>query len=254
KSIFWRILIFYLGTIIVLGAIIPFTEAGVSESPFTMVFAKAGIAGAASIMNAVILTSVLSAGNSGMYASTRMLHSMATEGLAPKIFAKTNNRGVPINALILTTLVASACFLTGIFAESTVYVWLVAASGLAGFIAWVGIAICHYRFRKAYIHQGHDLKELKFKAKWYPFGPILALLMCVIIIVGQGYSYISPNGIDWQSFIASYIGIPLFFALYIGYKVKHKTKVIPLDDVDLTYYDDSKNDLKKVDKEISELN
>lgn len=254
KSIFWRILIFYLGTIIVLGAIIPFTEAGVSESPFTMVFAKAGIAGAASIMNAVILTSVLSAGNSGMYASTRMLHSMATEGLAPKVFAKTNNRGVPVNALILTTLVASACFLTGIFAESTVYVWLVAASGLAGFIAWVGIAVCHYRFRKAYIHQGHSLKELKFKAKWYPFGPILALLMCIIIIVGQGYSYISPHGIDWQSFIASYIGIPLFFALYIGYKVKHKTKVIALDDVDLTYYDDSKNDLKKVDKEISELN
>ena len=98
KSIFWRILIFYLGTIIVLGAIIPFTQAGVSESPFTMVFEKAGIAGAASLMNAVILTSVLSAGNSGMYASTRMLHSMAKEGLAPKVFAKTNKRGVPVNA------------------------------------------------------------------------------------------------------------------------------------------------------------
>ena len=100
KSIFWRILIFYLGTIIVLGAIIPFTQAGVSESPFTMVFEKAGIAGAASLMNAVILTSVLSAGNSGMYASSRMLHSMAKDGLAPKLFAKTNKRGVPVNALI----------------------------------------------------------------------------------------------------------------------------------------------------------
>ncbi|CEK36940.1 amino acid permease [Paraclostridium sordellii] len=254
KSIFWRILIFYLGTIIVLGAIIPFTKAGVSESPFTMVFAKAGIAGAASLMNAVILTSVLSAGNSGMYASTRMLHSMATEGLAPKIFARTNKRGVPVNALILTTIVASACFLTGVFAESTVYVWLVAASGLAGFIAWVGIAICHYRFRKAYIHQGYSLSELKFKAKWYPFGPILALLMCFVIILGQGYSCITEHGVDWHSLIASYIGIPLFFALYIGYKIKHKTKVISLDDVDLTYNDDCTNDLKVVEKSISELN
>ncbi|CEO31455.1 amino acid permease [Paraclostridium sordellii] len=254
KSIFWRILIFYLGTIIVLGAIIPFTKAGVSESPFTMVFEKAGIAGAASLMNAVILTSVLSAGNSGMYASTRMLHSMATEGLAPKIFARTNKRGVPVNALVLTTIVASACFLTGVFAESTVYVWLVAASGLAGFIAWVGIAICHYRFRKAYIHQGHSLSELKFKAKWYPFGPILALLMCFVIILGQGYSCITEHGVDWHSLIASYIGIPLFFALYIGYKIKHKTKVISLDDVDLTYNDDCTNDLKVVEKSISELN
>lgn len=241
KSIFWRILIFYLGTIIVLGAIIPFTQAGVSESPFTMVFEKAGIAGAASLMNAVILTSVLSAGNSGMYASTRMLYSMAKEGLAPKVFARTNKRGVPVNALILTTLVASACFLTGIFAESTVYVWLVAASGLAGFIAWVGIAVCHYRFRKAYIHQGHSLKELKFKAKWYPFGPILALIMCLIIILGQGYSCISPNGVDWHSLIASYIGIPLFIALYVGYKIKHKTKVVSLDEVDLTFDENINN-------------
>lgn len=252
KSIFWRILIFYLGTIIVLGAIIPFTQAGVSESPFTMVFEKAGIAGAASLMNAVILTSVLSAGNSGMYASTRMLHSMAKEGLAPKVFARTNKRGVPVNALILTTLVASACFLTGIFAESTVYVWLVAASGLAGFIAWVGIAVCHYRFRKAYIHQGHSLKELKFKAKWYPFGPILALIMCLIIILGQGYSCITPNGVDWHSLIASYIGIPLFIALYVGYKVKHKTKVVSLDEVDLTF--DENINSSSIDSQISELN
>lgn len=252
KSIFWRILIFYLGTIIVLGAIIPFTQAGVSESPFTMVFEKAGIAGAASLMNAVILTSVLSAGNSGMYASTRMLYSMAKEGLAPKVFARTNKRGVPVNALILTTLVASACFLTGIFAESTVYVWLVAASGLAGFIAWVGIAVCHYRFRKAYIHQGHSLKELKFKAKWYPFGPILALIMCLIIILGQGYSCITPNGVDWHSLIASYIGIPLFIALYVGYKIKHKTKVVSLDEVDLTF--DENINSSSIDSQISELN
>jgi lysine-specific permease len=235
KSIFWRILIFYLGTIIVLGAIIPFTDAGLDTSPFTMVFEKAGIAGAASLINAIILTSVLSAGNSGMYASSRMLFAMAKEGMAPKIFAITNKRGVPVNAVLLTTLIASACFLTGIFAEDTVYVWLVAASGLAGFIAWVGIAICHYRFRKAYVHQGKDLNDLKYRASLYPFGPILALLMCIIIILGQGYSYITPSEIDWNGLIAAYIGLPLFLILYIGYKIKNKTKVIPLDDVDVSY-------------------
>jgi lysine-specific permease len=248
KSIFWRILIFYLGTIIILGAIIPFTEATVDTSPFTMVFEKAGVAGAASLMNAIILTSVLSAGNSGMYASTRMLFSMAKEGMAPKIFAKTNKRGVPINALILTTIVASACFLTGIYAESTVYVWIVAASGLAGFIAWVGIAICHYRFRKAFIHQGNDLNTLKYKAMWYPFGPILALLMCIIIILGQGYSCIKPDGVDWQGLIASYIGIPLFVGLYALYKIKHKTKVVPLDEVDLDF---NYNTINTINEEIT---
>ncbi|HEX9027346.1 MAG TPA: amino acid permease [Clostridium sp.] len=253
KSVFWRILIFYLGTIVILGAIIPFTEAGVSTSPFTMVFERAGVAGAASLMNAIILTSVLSAGNSGMYASSRMLFSMAKDGMAPKLFAKTNKRGVPVNAVIATTLIASACFLTGMFAESTVYVWLIAASGLAGFIAWVGIALCHYRFRKAYVHQGKNIKNLKYKAILYPFGPILALIMCTIIIIGQGYSCIKPDGVDWQGLIASYIGIPLFIGLYVGYKIKHKTKVVPLDDVDLVFSEDNINDTNNTEETESEI-
>ncbi|GAA0070844.1 amino acid permease [Clostridium sardiniense] len=232
-TIFWRILIFYIGTILVIGLIIPSAQAGVSTSPFTMVFEKAGIAGAASLMNAVILTSVLSAGNSGMYASSRMLYAMAKSGMAPKVFAKLNKRGVPTNAIILTTIIASACFLTGLYAESTVYVWLVAASGLAGFIAWLGIAACHYRFRKAYIYQGKDLSNLPYKAKMFPIGPIIALLLCAVVIVGQGFSYIKPEGIDWMGIISSYIGIPLFIILWACYKIKHKSKIVKLQDVDL---------------------
>ncbi len=235
NSIFWRILIFYVGTIIVVGALIPYTQAGVAVSPFTMVFEKAGIAAAASLMNAVILTSVLSAGNSGMYASTRMLYALAKEGKAPKALAKLNSRGVPVNSLIVTTLVASLCFLTGLYAETTVYVWLVAASGLAGFIAWLGIAACHYRFRKAYLAQGRDLKALKYVAKFFPTGPIIALALCIIVILGQGVSYITSASIDWNGLIAAYIGLPLFLSLWIGYKVKFKTKVVELENVDLDY-------------------
>ncbi|GAA0126013.1 amino acid permease [Clostridium sp. CTA-19] len=244
STIFWRILIFYLGTIVIIGAIIPYTELGVEQSAFTVVFERAGIPMAASIMNAVILTSILSAGNSGMYASSRMLHAMAKDGMAPKAFAKTNSKGVPVNAIVLTTAIASICFLTGAFAENTVYVWLVAASGLAGFIAWVGIALCHYRFRKAYIAQDKKLSDLKYKAKLYPLGPIIALVMCVIIIIGQGYSYLSGDTIDWQGLIASYIGLPLFLILYVGYKIKNKTKVIKLEDVDLIYNEKEENNNK----------
>ncbi|MGL4570701.1 MAG: amino acid permease [Clostridium sp.] len=237
-TIFWRILLFYIGTIIIIGLIIPSGLAGVNTSPFTMVFERAGIAGAASLMNAVILTSVLSAGNSGMYASSRMLFSMAKEGMAPKMFGKTNKRGVPVNAVILTTIIASACFLTGVFAESSVYVWLVAASGLAGFIAWLGIAACHYRFRKAYVHQGNDLKKLPYKAKLFPIGPIIALVLCIVVIIGQGFAYIKGDGIDIMGLISSYIGIPLFLALWVGYKIKKKTKIVKLDDVDLSVLKD----------------
>ncbi len=233
NTIFWRILLFYLGTIFVVGAIIPYMDASVDTSPFTLVFQKAGIAAAASLMNAVILTSVLSAGNSGMYASSRMLYAMAKDGKAPAWLGKVNSRGVPINSLLLTTVVASACFLTGLYAESTVYVWLVAASGLAGFVAWVGIALCHYRFRKAYVAQGLDLGKLKYKAKLFPLGPIIALVLCIVVILGQGVTYFQAEKIDWNGVISSYIGLPLFLGLWLSYKNKHKTKVIDLMDVDL---------------------
>ena len=137
--------------------------------------------------------------------------------------------------MIATTLVASLCFLTGLYAETTVYVWLIAASGLAGFIAWIGIAACHYRFRKAYLAQGRDLKALKYTAKFFPTGPIIALVLCVVVILGQGISYISSTSIDWNDLIAAYIGLPLFLALWSGYKVKYKTKVVDLEAVDFEY-------------------
>lgn len=186
-----------------------------------------------------------------MYASSRMLYAMAKDNMAPKVFAKLNKSGVPINAIILTTIIASACFLTGIFAESSVYVWLVAASGLAGFISWLGIAICHYRFRKAYVHQGKDLGKLPYKAKLFPIGPIIALVLCTIVIIGQGFSYIKPDGIEWMGVISSYIGIPLFTILWIYYKVKYKTKVIKLEDVNLDEHTLERN-IKK-EKAIEEI-
>lgn len=242
KTVFWRIVIFYIGAIIVVGFILPYNDPNllssgvenIAVSPFTLIFKRAGIAAAASIMNAVILTSVLSCGNSGMYASTRMLYAMAVEGKAPKIFQKVNKRGVPLPALILTTIVGALCFLTSLAGDGTVYMWLVSASGLAGFIAWLGISISHYKFRKAFLAQGHSLDELKFKAKWYPFGPILATVLCVVVIIGQGMYAFSGDTVDWLGITVAYIGIPLFLILYFGYKFAKKTKAVKPEEADLS--------------------
>ena len=133
RQVFWRILLFYVFAIFVISFIIPYTDprllkndvGDISVSPFTLVFEKAGLLSAAAVMNAVILTAVLSAGNSGMYASTRMLYTLAVQGKAPKIFAKLSNSGVPRNALYATTAIAALCFLTSLFDLSLVikYVW-----------------------------------------------------------------------------------------------------------------------------------
>ncbi|MFJ7639368.1 amino acid permease [Peribacillus sp. NPDC097264] len=238
KSVFWRIILFYILAIFVIGMIIPFTDArllseDVAVSPFTLVFERAGLAFAAAVMNAVILTSVLSAGNSGMYASTRMLWDLARDGKAPKFLGKLDKRGVPVNALIVTSLVGCLAFLASFFGDGVVYIWLLNASGMAGFVTWVGIALAHYRFRKAYIAQGLDLNDLPYRSRTFPFGPVFALVLCLFIILGQGYQAFSTDGIDWNSMFVSYIGLLLFFVLWLGYKIKHKSKIIPLEECDL---------------------
>ncbi|WP_305792108.1 amino acid permease [Sporosarcina sp. Te-1] len=237
NSVFWRILLFYIFAIFVIGMIIPYTDArllseSVSVSPFTLVFERAGFAFAASVMNAIILTAVLSAGNSGMYASTRMLWDLARSGNAPKFLGKLDKRGVPVNALIATTLVGSLAFLSTFFGDGAVYVWLLNASGMAGFVTWLGIAISHYRFRRAYIAQGRNLSDLPYRAKWFPLGPLLALVLCLFIIAGQNFQAFTGDKIDWNGALVSYIGLPLFLIVWLIYKVKYKTKLVPLKDCD----------------------
>ncbi|WP_307201030.1 amino acid permease [Paenibacillus harenae] len=236
KQIFWRILIFYILALFIVGAIIShkdplLLQSGVENiavSPFTIVFERAGFAFAASLMNAIILTSVLSAGTSGMYASTRMLWVLAKEGKAPIWLKTLNKRGIPIAALLVTTAVGMIAFLASLFGEGAVYTWLLNASGMSGFLAWIGIAMSHYRFRRAFAAQGRSLDELPYRALWFPFGPIFAFLICLIVMVGQGYAQFLGGDIDWRGVIATYIGLPLFLLIYLGYKWKYRTTLVPL--------------------------
>ncbi|QPS70755.1 amino acid permease [Lactococcus garvieae] len=243
KQVFWRIIIFYFLSIFVIGALVYFkdpsllraaSQSDITVSPFTLVFERAGLAAAASVMNAVILTSVISSANSWLYAASRMLFGMAKEGHAPKVFAKTNtSNGVPIYAILATVAVGLLAFLTSIFGTE-IYFYLVAASGLSGFLAWIGIAICHFRFRRAFIKQGHQLSELGYHAKWFPIGPIIALILSIIIVIGQ----ITTITMNAQSVITTYLALPLFLILYFSYKIIKKTKIIPLEEVDLSRHID----------------
>lgn len=245
RKVFWRILLFYVFAILVISLIIPYTDqrllsndtGNISISPFTLVFKNAGLSSASAVMNAVILTSVLSAGNSGMYASTRMLYTLAKEGKAPKIFSHLSVGGVPRYALVATTIVAALCFLSSTFGNQVVYLWLLNTSGMTGFIAWLGIAISHYRFRKGYILQGYDLSKLPYRSSFFPIGPIFAFILCLVIILGQNYQAFLADKIDWYSVITTYIGLPLFLAICFGYKLIKKTHFVLYQQMNFPEYD-----------------
>lgn len=242
RKVFWRILLFYIFAILVIGLLIPYTDpkllkndlGDISVSPFTLVFERAGLLSAAAVMNAVVLTSVLSAGNSGMYASTRMLYALAQQGMAPKLFARVNTRGVPVMALLATTAIAALCFLTWVFSPESVYIWLLNLSGMCGFIAWLGIAVSHYRFRKACEVQGFDTGRLPYRAAAFPFGPIFAFVLCMTITLGQNYSAFLEDSIDWGGVVATYIGLPLFLGIWFGYRILKGSKIVSYEKMDLS--------------------
>ncbi|KAI9277819.1 amino acid permease/ SLC12A domain-containing protein [Sporodiniella umbellata] len=241
KQVFWRIILFYVLAILIIGLIIPYDDPSllnvdvsqISISPFTLVFKKAGIVPAAHIMNAVILTTVLSAGNSGLYASSRTLLDLANEGKAPRFFRKITQGGIPIYCVLATAIVGMLAFLTSLFGNGVVYNWLLNVSGVAGFIAWLGIAASHWRFRRAYILQGYKVEDLPFKAKLFPLGPLFAFVVCLFVLVGQGYDHWTETPVDPSDIIAAYIGIPIVIIIYAVYKLVAKTKVVPLLEIDL---------------------
>ncbi len=250
KSVFWRILLFYIGSIFVVGTLVPYTSPdllggsieNVAASPMVIVFKNAGFAAAASVINAVILTSVLSCGNSGLYTSSRMLHAMASRGNAPKIFSRVSKSGVPVYAVWATGLIAALSFFASMVGEGKIYQIFYNASGITGFIIWLGIAICHYRFRKAWVAQGHKIEELKYKSYLYPFGPIFAMITITIVIFGANIWVFEPGAFTWFDFITNYLPVPVFPILYFGYKWKKKTKIVPLMECDFTLPDETVHD------------
>jgi lysine-specific permease len=242
RSVFWRILLFYVGSIFVVGTLIPFTdpnllrgdEGHVALSPYTIVFQQVPVIGyfAASLMNAVILTAVLSCGNSSMYVASRMLHAMAHSSKAPKICARLNRRGVPAIALIATALVSLLTFFSSTVGDQKIYQLFYNASSLTGFLIWFGIAVCHVRFRQAMAAQGRRVEDLQFRAKFYPYGTWLALIMFVIVILGANYSVFQASPFSWFDLVTDYIMLPIYIALYLIHKIRNKTRLVPLKECD----------------------
>ncbi|KAF9190191.1 hypothetical protein BGZ51_008821 [Haplosporangium sp. Z 767] len=240
RQVFWRIIMFYVLTILIIGLTIPYNDPSlanpdgdVQSSPFTRVFIQAGISVGGDVMNAVILVAVLSAGNSGLYASSRALHTLSKEGNAPKFLGYVNRWGVPVYCVLATALVGCLAFIVSLpqVGQGQAYSWLLSLASTTGFIAWLGIAFCHIRFRMAYKAQGRSLKDLPFVSRLYPFGPIYTIVVCVVILFGQGYTAFSP--FDIKSFLSAYVTLPFIFILYFGNKFWSKTKILRLVDVDL---------------------
>ncbi|OIK15557.1 amino acid permease [Bacillus sp. MUM 116] len=219
RNIVFRLLIFYVGAIFVLSAIVPWKKAGLMESPFVTVFDMVGIPYAADIMNFVILTALLSVGNSGLFVGTRILYSMSQNGMAHTIFSKLTKRGVPLNALLISLGFALLSLLSSLFAPGTVFLMLYSVAAIGGTIAWLVIAWAQYNFRKQFIKAGGNLKDLKFTVPFFPIVPILCILMCLFIL---GFTLYDPT-----QRLSLLIGLGFMAACYLFYYFRYgRTKTL----------------------------
>ncbi|WP_159700445.1 amino acid permease [Arthrobacter sp. 18067] len=182
KSTVWRILIFYIGSIAIVVTLLPWNDASVAKSPYVAVIELYGIPGAGTIMDIVVLTSVLSCLNSGLYTASRMLFSLSQRGDAPKSWMKISKRGVPAAAVLASTVVGFVTVGLNYIAPDTVFLFLVNTSGAIALFVWLVIATSQLILRK---RMGAAAKDLDLKMWLFPYLTWIAIGAIVALIIGM---------------------------------------------------------------------
>ena len=210
----FRLLIFFVGTILVVTALLPHQEAGlaaegVSSSPFVTVFQHIGIPYAEDIIRFVIITALLSAANSGLFAASRMMWSLSYQKQLPQVFSKVNSRGIPYVAVMVTMLGAMPGLLSEQFAPELIFTNLLGIAAFTMVVVWMSICLSHFNFRREWYKQGRSVKELGFAAPLFPIVPILGFVFCLITCLSMVFD---------PSMRISFFGCLIFIAAcYISY-------------------------------------
>ncbi|AXK39350.1 amino acid permease [Crenobacter cavernae] len=184
-SVFWRILIFYVGALFVVMAIYPWNEIGTQGSPFVMTFEKMGIPAAAGIINFVVLTAALSSCNSGIFSTGRMLYNLAQQGQALPIFAKVGKNGVPNAAVLISVAMLLGGVLLNYLAPKEVFTWLTAISTFGAIWTWAIILLSQLKFRRSL--SAAQLAALEYRMPFWPYGSYIALAFLVLVVGLMAY-------------------------------------------------------------------
>jgi AAT family amino acid transporter len=206
KGAVWRVIIFYILPILIICGLMPWNKVTGADSPFVQVFSTTGLPGAAHIMNFVLLTAVLSAANSGIYATSRTLFSMAQSGVAPKGLAKLSAKGIPLKGILLTSI----CILAGVYlaylTPSQVIGYLMTIPGFTVMLIWISICGAQLKLRPLY------KSKPAFNVKWFPYTTIFAIVSLSIIFIGFVFN---PNNLIGTSVSLATIGFLIILSFIV---------------------------------------
>nr|WP_233620828.1 MULTISPECIES: amino acid permease [Chromobacterium] len=207
NQVIYRVLIFYIGSLLVLLSLYPWSKVAAGGSPFVMIFEQIGAGFAAHGLNFVVLTAALSVYNGGVYATSRMLFSLAQQGNAPTRMAKLDKRGVPVNATLFSALATFAGVVLNYLLPNGALALLMSLVVTALVINWAMISFTHLKFRRA---QGG--RKLVFASLWHPFANWLCLAFMLMIL---GVMLFTP-GIA----VSVYVLPAWLLALWLGFRLK----------------------------------
>ncbi|KAJ7625664.1 amino acid permease/ SLC12A domain-containing protein [Roridomyces roridus] len=239
RRVFYRIMIFNVFGILIVGMLVPYNDPRLlqstgtaASSPFVLAITRVGIKGLPSVINAGVLTSAFSAGNSLLYASSRQLYGLALRGQAPRIFARTTKGGLPITALSFSSIWVLLSYMALSEGASTVLTWLSNLVSIMGFCTWGIICLTYIRFYQGLKHHGIDRTTFTYRNAFQPYPAYWALGWSIVIVLFNGCSVFIRGEWVTSSFIIAYINIPIFLLLYGAYKIFKKTKIVSVEAMD----------------------
>jgi len=185
-TVFWRILIFYVGALFVIMSIYPWEEIGTKGSPFVLTFEKIGVPGAAGIINFVVLTAALSSCNSGIFSTARMLFHLAEHGEAPQNFGKVTKSGVPGVAVLASAGALLIGVVLNYIVPAKVFTWVTSIATFGAIWTWGIILLSQIRYRKTL--KQSEVKSLKYRMPLFPFTSYIALAFLAFVIGLMAYN------------------------------------------------------------------
>ncbi|RAL62890.1 hypothetical protein DID88_004731 [Monilinia fructigena] len=251
KKTFFRVLFFYVLSILVVGMIVPYdseslfaSKGTVASSPFVIAFRAAGIKVLPSIINAVVCTSAISSGSACIFLASRTLYGLSADGHAPKIFMKCNRFGTPLYAVGLSVLPSPLVYMVVSNKAYLVFGWFVNITTVAGLIGWVVIEVTYLRF-----FYSLKVQALPCKSHFQPYVAWITGSILVLIIFFSGVTAFFPGNFTASEFLTYYINIAIFIGmssliadmlymlinllavLYAFFKFFLQSKVIPLESI-----------------------
>lgn len=258
RRIFWRLNLFYIGSLLAVGLILPSTDpnlvssSGTATSPFVLAFNRVGIKVLPSIINAVVVTSAFSSGNGVLFLASRVLVGLAQDGYAPKFLLNTNRFGSPWLAVLCSFALAplgmylntapwrhnaddEAAYLNCGTKDSTLaFSWFISLIATAGLIVWCVICFAYVRFYFGLKHHGISRDELPYKSWGQPYCAIAAGIFAFLILFFSGFTVFFPGHWSASSFISNYIACFLVPVLYVVLKVMTKSPWISYANMDFS--------------------